>query len=929
MRTLTAKKTSLFAVIAATLMVFCVFATTLPADNTSAEESEFTLSSLTSFEKEDLLKITAINAMSNLDTPFKKFSYTADEAYTVNTDMKASEINAAIGEKKVLVVENATVTMDANISGLTALVLKDGAAFKYEPTEGVGTIGTGKVTIGDVVVANVTAVSVYGTAKVAVGTGYLNVKLYISPAGSDDTQPGSVKFDSDDGLNAFTINGKGEDTPAAEYTATVGDNVNYGDTFGTPAIDLLLKLTGKEDDAGDFSVSLKIASLGGNNATDHKTFRAQGFDLSLSNADSGKTTENTKLSYKLDEYYYIEMGDKEISSTLEDITITVDATKENATGKAIFGDVHGYTATDAVRNQLSIDTFNADMSSNGSENIEKLATILDNGPSGIDIQKICKDKLLPDFELKFTTTSFEIRSEATDGSNSTVFSLNTGNQTIEMTGGVLEINAGKVDGNEIRLNKFVGEQSLNTLAENFSLVVNINLYTILEYLIGHVNDNLSDLNILKVLRNLMDGKALDGASFHLKGSHVMIKSWAKIEGEIPQYSEFTADFTGSAMQISVDFDDDKMGINLIIPKITVNEYYVYNGSTASETGENQDITKAESVFEKLSFLGTFRPGAVDALGSVISEESESASSLEFSKVVEYLHTVLKSEEAVSSSEFQLGSLSYATETVGKYNGANASYGASVNVSTTSKDLPVFTLQHSSNKNSVDSYFEENTVLTYESFMNNGNTVNYYATEISGFKITDLNRNTFDTKNFTFVVDNLGAISTETENSKAYFVVLENAAPKLSLTDIESIFENRTPLYKTALESEPVEYFKAEGYNGKVEMGEQYPVSICYDHFDADYCIEYKLAGAEKVTLIPEDVNEDTVVAVISLDENGNIIVDTEGQDHTGEKTFQILLRERSESSVDETVLKATAIGVALVIVLAVALICFAACKRDE
>ena len=922
MRALTAKKTSLFAVIAAALMVFCVFAV-LPADNTSADTKATTssASARTSFDKEDIMKITAVNAISNLDTPFTTFDYYNKDCYTVTTDMKASEINAAIGEKKVLVVEKATVTLDENISGLTALVLKDGAAFTFDKDEGVGLIETGKVTVGEVVVANVTSVSVNGTAKVTVGTiGDLDVKLYI-------TQPGNVKFNSADGVNVFTINGRGENTAAAEYTATVGDNVNYGTTYGTPAIDLLLKLTGKEPSAGDFSVSLKIASLGGNNATDHELFRVQGLDITMSNADSGKDTENSKLTYELDQYYYIEVGDKQITSTLNGFSLSIDATKENATGKASFEDVYGESTESADRKTLSAENFNAEMTVAGTQNISNLVTLMDAGPSGIDIEEIYEDKLLPDFDLNFTTKSLSIRSDSTAVGNATEFSLRNGNQIIEMKNGVLDINAGKVDGNEIRLNKFVGEQSLNTLAENFSLAMNINLYSVLKYIIDHDIDDLSDTNVLKLLRSLMESEALDGASFHLKGSHVMIKSWTYIAGEIPEYSTFTADFTGSAMQISVDFDEDKMGLNLTVPNITVDQYYVYNGTTASEAGENQNVSTAAAVFDRVSFLGTFHPEAIEALEYVISGESES--SLEFAKVVEYLHTVLKSEKAVSSSVFQLGSLSYSAETDEKYNGADLSYEVDVEASTTAKDQPVFMLQHTADTNTVSSYFEKNGVLTYTALLNDGDTVDCYTTTISGFNITGLNRNTFDSKTVTFNIDYLGAAATETKDCKAYFVVLENAAPKLSLTDIESIIEYGTPLYKTALESEPAEYFKAEGYGGEIQTEEGLPVSICFNHFDDKYCIEYKLAGADKVTLIPGDVYEDTLVAVISLDEDGHIAVDTEGQDHSGERIFKVLLRERSESTVDETLLKVSAIGAALVIVLAVALIGFAVCKRDE
>ena len=915
MRTATAKKTSLFAIIAAVLMVFCVFAVAVSSEDTTADSTGNSDSAIP-FGKEDLMKITAVNAISGMDTPFTTYTCNDSDAYSVTSDMNASAINDGLGEKKILVVGNdAVVTLDEEIS-VSALVLKGSVSFKSEQEDDIGKIVTEKVVIGDVVIASVKCVSVSGTAKVTVGTTEkLDVILNI-------TEYGLVKFDSKDGLRSYTINGKGDSVAAAEYKVSFDTAPTYGDTYGTPAIDLLLKLTDKEPSAGNFSVTLKIADLKGEKPQESQKFFAKGLELSMSNTGSGET-ENSKLTYKLEKYNYTEIGSNlsEISSNLKDFCLTIDATEKKATGEASFGKLEGSASKGTDREQLTTEDFDAEMTVEGKTNIFNLVTLIDGGPEGIDLQKIYDQKLIPDFVIEFNTKYLTYSTESTAVTDRTVFSLSKGHQDITMSGGVLNIVAGKEDGNEIQFNRFIGEYSLNTMAETFSATLNIDLYSIIGYIIDPQND-LSDMDALELLVSLMKNKTLDEAMFSVNAAHVMIKSWTSIQDEVPEYSMFTVDFTGSPLVLGVDFTENKMGVHMNVPTVDVKEHYVYNGTTSSETGENQNIIKTEAEFESISFIGNFEPGAIEALDAVITADSESASSLDFANVVAYLHTILRSEESVSSSALNLGSLYFKTVTSEKYNGADVSDETRVDMIT--KGTHVFQMMHSPTDNSLTASFGEGTVLTYASYMTGKDDVDCYSTMIEEFKIENLNRNTFDTKNVTFTIDYLGAAATETENSKAYFAVLQNAAPKLSLTDIESIIENGTPLYKTALESEPTTYFKTEGYNGEVQTKGKFPVSICYDHFDETYCIEYKLAGSDKVTLIPKDVEEETLVAVITVDGDGNISVDTEGKDHTGEETFNVYLRERATDNTT-TVFAA---AVALVVVLAVAIVSFAFCRKN-
>ncbi len=920
MRTLTAKKTSLIAVITAVLMVFCVFAVSVSSEDTTAD-SAGSSNSMIPFGKEDLMKITAVNAISDMDTPFSTYTYNDSDAYSVTADMNASAINAAIGSKTVLVIENAVVTLDAEI-GVSALVLKNGASFKSEQEDNIGKIVTEKVVIGEVVIASVKCVSVTGSAKVTVGTTEkLDVTLHVS-------ENGLIKFDSKDGLRSYTINGKGDSVIAAEYKVSFDATPTYGDTYGTPAIDLLLKLTDKEPSAGNFSVSLKIADLKGEKPQNSQKFFATGLELSMSNSNSGEDTENSKLTYKLGEYNYIEIGNNtEVSSKLKNFCLTIDATEQGATGEASFEDLYGTALKGTNREQLSTEDFDAKMTLKGKVNILNLVTLIDGGPEGIDLQKIYAEKLIPDFVIEFDTKYLSYRTESTEANNTTEFSLSKGHQNITMDDGVLHIVAGKEVGNEIQLNRFIGDYSLNAMAETFSAELNINVYSVIKYILDHRNDK-SENDVLELLISLMNDKTLQDAKFSVEATHIMIKSWTSVQDKIPEYSELKVDFKGSPLSLNVEFDESEMHINMAVPTIKVKEYYVYNGTTSSESGENQNITETETRFKDISFEGRFKSGAIQALDYVIPADSRSASALDFANVVAYLHTVLRTEESVSDSTLQLNSLYFKTVTTEKYNGTDVYNEVVVDLKTSAENQYAFKISHTSDSltdspNTLTAKFGENARLVYTSYKIGKGEVDCYSTMIDGFKIENLNRNTFDTRNFTFTVKYLGAAATETENSKAYFVVLQDAVPKLSLTDIEGIIKNGTPLYKTALGSEPTVYFKSEGYNGEVQTKGKFPMSICYDHFDKTYHIEYKLADADKVTLIPEDVDEKTLVAAITVDGYGNISIDTEGQDHSG-NSFKVFIREK-ETDYTATIF---ATAVTFIIVLGVAVAAFAFCKKD-
>ncbi len=439
---------------------------------------------------------------------------------------------------------------------------------------------------------------------------------------------------------------------------------------------------------------------------------------------------------------------------------------------------------------------------------------------------------------------------------------------------------------------------------------NVSVAKVLKYVVnGGIGSAVED-GFANVISDVMTKQILDGVKITLKcdiitvgfsktsdgvSKNVVVQLGSKLD-----MSTVILGFTGTAMELDADLDELKIGDNV----------------TGTEKNGGSSLT-----LSKVAFGIGFEPQGITEFGKLIQKSA--SPDFGFADVLAYYRTALSADKATSwsseSKPFTLCGLDYGI----KYSGSDEDYYTDIHVSLaasdgTSGDSALFTMGHGRDKNELSAEFVNGSVLSYSSYVADGLDPVGTSTEIKDFRLAGLNKTGLDdgSKVVSFTIVNLGASSPETEqiDSHAYFVSLKNAGPKLSVRDIEEITEDEIPLWKTAMAAEPEEYFVAEGYHGDMESqkdtetGIDYPKSISYGHFGKDLCIAYKLAGKEKVALIPDTVSDkDQTVAVFSVAEDGSFIIDTEGTEQEGQ-SIKFILRAGVLSDVAEVPATCTADG---------------------
>ena len=304
MRTLVEKKTSLIAIIAAAMMVFCAFAVALPADKTNAADTDSTSEEESGididFSRLDIQKMSGLYAVSSIETPLKQITYdpAGDDTILVNADADASEIIEDIKDHnaKTLVVRDATVTFDVGEDGkvyneieIENLIIEGKVSFdasKLQSKEGerpadLGTLKTTNLAIrvpnGEdpsslgIIVAEGADLLVKGTATVKSLERATDEILHVA---FDVTADGGLTFSSDvkDGDKTYewnlTIGGNythDENTHGAEYNVTFDTTyTKYPDTFGNLTLMTLKDLFKPgEEYLGNYNIALRIADLHG------------------------------------------------------------------------------------------------------------------------------------------------------------------------------------------------------------------------------------------------------------------------------------------------------------------------------------------------------------------------------------------------------------------------------------------------------------------------------------------------------------------------------------------------------------------------------------------------------------------------------------------------------------------------------------------
>ena len=303
MRTLVEMKTSLIAIIAAAMMVFCAFAVALPADKTNAADTDSTSEEESGididFSRLDIQKMSGLYAVSSIETPLKQITYdpAGDDTILVDDDADASEIIEDIKEHsaKTLVVRDATVTFDVGEDGkvyneieIENLIIEGEVSFdasKLQSKEGerpadLGTLKTtslvvrvpneGESSLG-IVIAEGADLLVKGTATVKSLERATGEILHVA---FDVTADGGLTFSSDvkDGDKTYewnlTIGGNythDENTHGAEYNVTFDTTyTKYPDTFGNLTLMTLKDLFKPSGEyLGDYNIALRIADLHG------------------------------------------------------------------------------------------------------------------------------------------------------------------------------------------------------------------------------------------------------------------------------------------------------------------------------------------------------------------------------------------------------------------------------------------------------------------------------------------------------------------------------------------------------------------------------------------------------------------------------------------------------------------------------------------
>ena len=300
MKTLEAKKTSLIAILAAAMMVFCVFAVAIPADNTIAADSETSEdedSGITiDFSRLDMQKLTGLYAVSSIETPLESYSYDTEEdkVLIIDADTDVSDIVSTIASEnaEILVIRNGVkVTFDVdddeaktehNTIEIGTLVIENGATFDASALDsGTGDLGnlgiikTKKVAIDGVVIAHLDSLMIRKTVTIstvsdATTAGRLNITFDVPDQDGGLTFSSTVTGETDADATEWnlTIGGEYDHDAvdhAAEYNVTFDTTKTYADTFGNLTLSTLKGVVKQDAESavGDYNISLKIADLDG------------------------------------------------------------------------------------------------------------------------------------------------------------------------------------------------------------------------------------------------------------------------------------------------------------------------------------------------------------------------------------------------------------------------------------------------------------------------------------------------------------------------------------------------------------------------------------------------------------------------------------------------------------------------------------------
>ena len=989
MNTTVSKKTSLFAIIAAAMMVFCAFAVAIPADRTNAADTDSTNDDESGididFSRLDLQKMTGLYAVSSIETPLETYSYEPADAFVIGAEgaesRNVSDLAEMITEKKVLVIKNGSTVVfnkiddkEYNTIEIANLVIENGAVFDATPLDSgsgdlgnLGIIKTANVAIDGVSIAHPDSLLIREKVTVTSLEKGEKEKLYV--AFDVSSKDGGLTFsstvtDSEQEKTYewnLTIGGeydRDQVAHAAEYRVSFDSTKTYADSMGGLTLSTLKGIVKQDAESivADYDISLDIADLDGavrtgndpvppegaetgqtpstadgeapvEPAPDYSAkFGATGVKLTMKNtngtdSETQKATHACDIHYQVNSYTYDDTDkekDSAVSVSYTGLSMNLIANQDEIQEAfASFSTLRGYAKDEEDSNNLNAKTFKIEFKNVGIRGDYGFANVF---AEIVKEGKITKENVgkiaenLVSFTMIFSADYFDYVSpapvtDATAVAETDADDEETGGMDIKLDDasftavvddkGILTFTSGSTDDRgqklylantaDVTVSKgaIVYKVHVDYLILNME---NISVAKVLKYIVDGDISEAADKGLADLVSDVMTKQVLDGVKATLKCDMFTIGFTKTAESTTQNVTVQIGFKEGNLSTMVFNFTGTAMEIDANLTEITVSDK-----TTSTQKNGGSDLKML-----KVAFAIGFEPQGIEEFGKLIKKSA--SSDFGFGDVLDYYRTVLSTDKAISwsSKAFTFKYLDYAID----YKGIDEDYYTDIHVSLsspggTSGETELFTMNHDKDKNELTAEFVNGSVLSYSSFVADGLEPVGNSSEIKNFKITGLNKTALDdgSKVVSFDIAELGASGPETEeiDSHAYFVSLKNAGIQLSVKDIRTIVDDEIALWKTAMAAEPEVYLTVEGFHGDItsqkdpETGVEYPTSFSYGHFDKNLCITYKLAGKEKVTMVPDKVSDkDQTVVVLTITESGDFIVDTEGQAHEGQSVSFIL-----------------------------------------
>ncbi len=992
MKFLTVKKSSLFAILVATMMILCAFIVAIPADRTNAANDDGNTESKDridiDFTRLDIQRLSGIYAVSYIETPLEKYTYSEADAVIIGKDGKetvnVSDLLEKIEGKNILVIRNGsevifdkTEDKEYNELDIKDIVVENGAVFDATNLSGTGGLGdlgimkTEKLVVDGVVIAEGSKLMVKGEATVSSLDKSGSETLHFA---FDVTEEGGLTFSNkaiEDGTNSewnLVIGGNYDHVSAhgAEYNVTFDTTKKYDGSFGDLTRSTLRNLYGNTGTyVDDYDITFKVADLHGSvrsgnepqpstddaGTTEPPTsasgtpaeppepeysarFDATNLLLTMTNTneDTGEINHLLKVHYQIDEYKYTD-ADKEKGSSIEvtfdNLSMNLEASEESIEDASINFDKFEETTTDTDgEEEISAKGFHIKFKIEDIREDHRFAMAI---LEIIKAKKITKENVgkiadnLVGFSMEFSADSFEYVSSTPDETNSdgAEISLEYADFIVSVDKqGMLTFTSGIPDekfylADTVDITMTVGDIVYKVYSDNPSFNLNnVNVAKILKYIVGNDLSNALHGGFVDVICDMMTKQVLDGTVIALKSKEFLIgytinttettqQVSVQIGEEDFEISSVVLGFTGTTVEIGTD-----------LKQLKVNTYEKINDNSNSSEFSILDV----------KFKIGFEPQGIEEFAKLIKKTA--SSEFGFSDVLEYYRTVLNTEKAISwsSEPFTFADLEYTIDDrLDEDHFADITVMISKSEETTDEQSGtdiIFSMSHDKDTNEISAEFKNNAELNYYYFVADGYEPDINSSEIKNFKITGLNKASLDNGNKVVSFDIIGLFDagseTQEADSHAHFVYLNKVSPQLSVNDIKKIAEEDIPLWKTAIDADPEQYFRIEGYHGDLitkavedeGITVYFPVSISYGHFDEDLCITYKLSDGEKKVLVPDTVSaKDQIVAEFVAEEKGNFIIYTDGEEHKAEVSINFILKAGGLENIDEVSATCTKDGI--------------------